>query len=87
MINTVSITDLKQNTASIVKRAKASGQPVVVLQRSEVAAVLVDPDYYKVLEQALEDLEDLRDIELRKNEPTVSMDEYLKKRFGKNPLK
>lgn len=87
MINTVSITDLKQNTASIVKKAKSSGQPVVVLQRSEVAAVLLDPDYYKVLEQALEDLEDLRDIELRKNDPTVSMDKYLKKRFGKNPLK
>ncbi len=87
MINTVSITDLKQNTASVVKKVKSSGQPVAVLQRSEVAAVLIDPDYYEILEGAVEDLEDLRDIELRKNEPTVSMDEYLKKRFGKNPLK
>ena len=87
MINTVSITDLKQNTASVVKKAKSSGQPVAVLQRSEVAAILLDPDYYKILEQALEDLEDLRDIELRKNEPTVSMDEYLKKRFAKIPAK
>ena len=87
MINTVSITDLKQNTADVVKNMKSSGQPVVVLQRSEVAAVLLDPDYYKVLEQALEDLEDLQDIELRKNEPTISMDEYFKKRFGKNPAK
>ncbi len=87
MINTVSITDLKQNTALIVKNAKTSGKPVVILQRSEVAAVLLDPDYYKKLEQALEDLEDLQDIELRKNEPTVSMDEYLKKRFNKNPTK
>lgn len=87
MINTVSITDLKQNTADVVKKMKSSGQPVVVLQRSEPAAVLVDPDYYEILEAALEDLEDLRDIELRKNEPTVSMDEYLKKRFGKNPVK
>ena len=87
MINTVSITDLKQNTADVVKNMKSSGQPVVVLQRSEVAAVLLDPDYYKVLEQALEDLEDLQDIELRKNEPTISMDEYFKKRFGKNTKK
>ena len=87
MINTVSITDLKQNTADVVKKMKSSGQPVVVLQRSEPAAVLVDPDYYEILEEALEDLEDLRDIELRKNEPTVSMDEYLKKRFSRNSAK
>lgn len=79
MINTVSITDLKQNTADVVKKMKSSGQPVVVLQRSEVAAVLLDPDYYKILEQALEDLEDLRDIELRKNDPTVSSEEVAKK--------
>lgn len=87
MINTVSITDLKQNTAGVVKKMKLSGKPVIVLQRSEPAAVLLDPDYYEILEQALEDYEDLRDIELRKNEPTVSMDAYLKKRFGKNPRK
>lgn len=79
MINTVSITDLKQNTADVVKKMKSSGQPVVVLQRSEPTAVLVDPNYYDMLERALEDLEDLRDIELRKNEPTIPMEEVMKK--------
>lgn len=79
MINTVSITDLKQNTADVVKKVRASGGSVVVMQRSEPAAVLVDPDYYEILERALEDYEDLRDIELRKNEPTVSMEEVMKK--------
>lgn len=87
MINTVSITDLKQNTADVVKKVKSSGEPILVMQRSEPAAVLVDPEYYEVLEEALEDLEDLRDIELRKNEPKIPFDEYLKKRFGKNPVK
>lgn len=87
MINTVSITDLKQNTADVVKRVKTSGKPLVVMQRSEPAAVLLDPEYYEILEEALENLEDLRDIELRKNESTISMDEYLKKRFGKKSLK
>lgn len=87
MINTVSITDLKQNTSDVVKRVKSSGQSIVILQRSQPAAVLVDSDYYKILENALEDYEDLRDIELRKNEPTISMDKYLQKRFAKNPLK
>ena len=79
MINTVSITDLKQNTADVVKKVRASGGSVVVMQRSEPAAVLVDPDYYEMLERALEDFEDLRDIELRKNEPTIPMEEVMKK--------
>lgn len=87
MINTVSITDLKQNTADVVKRVRSSGASLIIMQRSEPAAVLVDPDYYEVLQEALEDLEDLGDIELRKNEPAISMDEYMKKRFGKNPAK
>ena len=79
MINTVSITDLKQNTADVVKKMRTSGEPVMIIQRSEPAAVLVDPDYYETLEAALEDLEDLRDIELRKNDPTVPADEVAKK--------
>lgn len=87
IINTISITYLKQNTASVVKKVKDSGKSAAILQRSEVAAILVDPNYYQMLEEALEDMEDLRDIELRKNDSTVSMDKYLEKRFGKNPLK
>lgn len=79
MLNTISITELKQNTASVVKNVRESGGSVVVMQRSEPAAVLVDPEYYSALEAALEDLEDLRDIELRKNEPTVSSAEVARK--------
>ncbi len=87
MINTVSITDLKQNTASVIKRIKSEGESVAVLQRSEIAAVLVDPDYYEALEQALEDKLDLQAIEDRKDEPRVSLEEYYQKRFDKKLLK
>lgn len=83
MINTVSVTNLKQNTAQVIKKIKTSGQPVVVMQRSEPAVVLVDPEHYKSLEEALEDLEDLKAIEERKNEPGIPFDEYFKKRFEK----
>lgn len=79
MINTVSITDLKQKTSEVVKRVKLSGQPVVVIQRSEPAAVLIDPDYYQVLERALEDLEDLKAIEERKDEPGIPAEKIAKK--------
>ena len=87
MINTASVTELKQNTAGILKRIRSFGDPVVILQRSKPAAVLMDPDYYRLLEEALEDLEDLRAIEERKNEPSIPFDSYFKKRFKKKLAK
>ena len=81
MINTASITDLKQNTAQIIKKLQLEGKSVVILQRSQPAAVLVDPRYFTILEEALENEIDLKAIEERKNEPTISLDHYLQKRF------
>lgn len=80
MINTVSITELKQNTARVVNGVK-SGSPVVVLQRSKVKAIIIDPKHFERMEQALEDAQDLRAIEERRNEPRIPFDEYFKKRF------
>lgn len=79
MINTVSITNLKQNIASIINTVRSTGEPIIVLQRSEPAAVMVDPDYYKILEEALEEKEDLKSIEERKNEPVIAAEEVAKK--------
>lgn len=78
MINTVSITDLKQNTSKVIKKVKDK-QSVVVLQRSKPAAVLIDPDHYQALEEALEDLVDLQAIEDTKGEPTTPFDEVYNK--------
>ena len=83
MINTVSITDLKQNTSKIIGRVREDGKSLVILQRSKAAAVLVDPDYFDILEQSLEDIADLNAIEDRKNEATVDFDKYFRKRFNK----
>lgn len=78
MINTVSITELKQNTAKVVNGI-TSNSPVVILQRSKIKAVIVDPKHFEKMEQALENAEDLQAIEERKNEPTVTIDEVAKK--------
>ncbi len=72
MINTVSITGLKQNTAGIIKKIQVDGKPMIIMQRSEPAAVLLDPKSYEAFEEALEDLIDLKAIKERKNEPRVS---------------
>lgn len=79
MIDTVSITDLKQNTSQVIKRVKNRGRSVVILQRSRAAAVLVDPDYFDALEASFEDRIDLKAIEDRKNEPSISFEEVSKK--------
>ncbi len=79
MLQTTSITNLKQNIASIINGVKTTNEPVVILQRSEPAAVIVDPTYYRILEEALEEKEDLRAIADRKNEATVTSEELAKK--------
>ena len=55
MLQTTSITSLKQNIASVLNGVKTTGEPIVVLQRSEPTAVIVDPVYYRILEEALEE--------------------------------
>lgn len=79
MINTVSITDLKQNTSKIIQKVKTEGKSLVILQRSKAAAVLVDPDYFDVLEQSLENASDLKSIEERKDEPKVPFEKVSSK--------
>lgn len=79
MLHTVSITDLKQNTATIIKRLTAGGKPVIVLQRSKPAAILVDPKYWESIEAALEEAEDIQAIHDRKDEPTIPFEEVAKK--------
>jgi prevent-host-death family protein len=79
MINTVSITDLKQNASNILKMVKNQGKPVMVLQRSKATAILVDPEYFSLLERALEDLEDLKAISMRAKEDTTPFEAVSKK--------
>lgn len=79
MINAVSITDLKQNTSKIIGKVREEGKSLVILQRSKAAAVLVDPDYYDILEEALENALDLKIIEDRKNEQTTPFENVAKK--------
>ena len=79
MINTISITDLKQNTSRVIKQIQDHGESVLILQHSKAAAVLVDPDYFNTLEEALENRMDLKAIEERKSEPTVPFEEVAKK--------
>lgn len=79
IINTVSIAGLKQNIASVIKKVRYEGKPMIIMQRFEPVAVLLDHEYYEVLEKALEDKMDLGAIEDGKNESRKSSKVVAKK--------
>lgn len=93
MINTsiddtksLSISELRQNATQAIKAVIATQQPTVIVNRSKPQAVLVDINYFKALEEAVLDLTDANEAEKAKKEPKKSLENYLKRRFGKRGL-
>ena len=85
MNNTISISELRQNTAAAIKSVITNKQPFVIFQRSKPKAVLVDYLYFQNLEEAVLDLSDAKEAEVAKLEPKDSFDKYISKRWGKKP--
>ena len=50
----IPVTDLRQDAAAALKRARDSRQPVVITQRGRAAAVLVSIETYKAAEHERE---------------------------------
>jgi PHD/YefM family antitoxin component YafN of YafNO toxin-antitoxin module len=80
----IPISRLKQEPGQVIDEMIASGQPAVIFQRSRPRAVIADFDYFNSLETSLIDLLDAREAEKAKKEPTISLDSYVKKRWGGN---
>jgi prevent-host-death family protein len=45
--NIIPITDLRQDAAAVLKRVKASRQPLIITQKGRAAAVIVSMEAYK----------------------------------------
>ena len=80
---TISISQLRQHTASTVDEVVVRQQPTIILKRSQPKAVLVDIVYYQALEDAVLDFTDAKEAEKAKKEHRNSFTSYLKKRWGK----
>jgi prevent-host-death family protein len=80
--NTISISNLRQNTANVVNKIAKSKEPKIILQRSKPKAVLVDVDYFEALEEMLLDLTDSNEAEKAKGERSEKFDKYINKRWG-----
>ena len=83
---TIPITRLKQDTAGVISDVTKKGISAVVMQRSQPKVVIADYEYFNALEEAVIDLADARDAEKRKGGPTILLEEYAKKRWGKTAL-
>lgn len=79
---TVPITKLRKNAASIISDVTTKGISAVVMQRSEPKVVIADYEYFKSLEESVMDTLDVEEAEKAKTEPTISLESYVKRRWG-----
>ncbi len=54
----ISVSQLRQNAARILKEAQANGEPWVVVSRSRPVAVILSPDAYQAMQKRLRELEE-----------------------------
>jgi prevent-host-death family protein len=54
MPNIIPISDLRQDTAGVIKRAAASDEPVFITQRGRASAVLVSSSAYQRTQRELQ---------------------------------
>ena len=84
-MNTISITDLRQDATRVLRQVEASQEPTYVFQNANIKAVILDAKYYEALQEALEDFMDgLEAREALKEPGRITLDAYARKRWGKN---
>ncbi|MEK7163705.1 MAG: type II toxin-antitoxin system Phd/YefM family antitoxin [Patescibacteria group bacterium] len=84
-MNTVSVTDLRQDATNILNNVVATQTPTYVIQNSHAKVVILDALYYANLQNTLEDYIDSLDTKNALKEPgIIPFEKYMVKRFGKN---
>ena len=73
---TITLQDIKSHGA----KAIPDGKIVYLIVNSKTKAVLVPPEEFEILVEALEELEDIRAIEERKGEKTLTWEEVFPNR-------
>ena len=69
-----------QNLRTSGAKAIPDGQVVYLIVNSQTKSVLVPPEQYEMLIEALEELEDIKTIEDRKDEKLLKWDQVFPKR-------
>jgi len=74
---TVSVSDLRRDTARLLQRADESDEPVYITQYGRPKAVLLGYQVYEHLMAQLEDLANLDSLRERADEPVRPFTEFL----------
>lgn len=75
-MKTITLQDLRSRGA----KAIPDGHVVYLIVNSKTKAVLVPPEEYETLIEALEELEDIKVIKERQNEPTLTWEQVFPKK-------
>ncbi len=83
-IRSVSVSEARAKLSALVDDVAATHEPLLVVSRSKVRAVLLSVEAYNDLVEAVEDLEDslvIAEADLR-GEPRIPMEQFLAERSG-----
>ena len=77
---------MRTTTLSTIKslgsKAIPDNAPIYLIVNSQVKSVLVPPEEYEMMVQALEELEDIKFIEERKHEKTVPFEKVFPRKVS-----
>lgn len=74
---TYSVTDLRHKTSDVISSALDRGY-VHIIKNSKTPVAVVDSKYLSMLQEAFEDMMDIKTADKHVNEPTISLEEYLR---------
>ena len=75
---TYSVTDLRHKTSDVISTALDKGY-VHIIKNSKTPVAVVDSKYLSMLQEAFEDMMDIKTADKYANEPTITIEEYLRK--------
>ncbi len=78
----VPISDLRRDTARLLKQVGETAEPIYITQYGRPKAVLLGYEAYERMMAQLEDLADLASIRERKDEPARPFAEFLQETEG-----
>ena len=87
-VRSVSVSEARARLAALLDEVEG-GEPLLIVSRSKVRAVLMDVSRYNALVERLEDLEDALEILQEKVEgvPARPLEEYLEERASRRPAR
>ncbi len=73
-------TDVRKNMRDVLEKVKDNDENIIITEHGKGVSVIISLDQYNYYNELMEDLVDLQAALDVKNEPTLSLNEYLSKK-------